>query len=112
MAAETLQAAARAQLGTGADRSARPPRPEPTEAEPLPEPPGGRSLVIENQSIGGLKVTPAKCCLPQPGERVMAFLSRSQGYKLHRPDCRNLAHLAREHPERVLPVEWPEDGHD
>ena len=74
-----------------------------------PEPPGGRSLVIENQSIDGLKVTPAKCCQPQPGERVMAFLSRSQGYKLHRPDCRNLAHLAGRYPERVLPVEWPED---
>ena len=110
IAAETLQAAARGQLGAAADRSARPPREPVAEGEPLPEPPGGRSLVIENQSIDGLKVTRAKCCNPQPGERVMAFLSRSQGYKLHRPDCHNLAHLAREHPERVLPVEWPEDG--
>ncbi|MFN2381439.1 MAG: bifunctional (p)ppGpp synthetase/guanosine-3',5'-bis(diphosphate) 3'-pyrophosphohydrolase [Guyparkeria sp.] len=110
IAAETLQAAARGQLGAAADRSARPPREPVAEGERLPEPPGGRSLVIENQSIDGLKVTRAKCCNPQPGERVMAFLSRSQGYKLHRPDCHNLAHLAREHPERVLPVEWPEDG--
>ncbi|MFI9653131.1 TGS domain-containing protein [Guyparkeria sp. GHLCS8-2] len=108
IAAETLQAAARGQLGAAADRSARPPREASPEGEPLPEPPGGRSLVIENQSIDGLKVTRAKCCQPQPGERVMAFLSRSQGYKLHRPDCRNLAHLARQHPERVLPVEWPD----
>lgn len=107
IAPETLQAAARGQLGAAADRSARPPREEPPAGEPLPEPPGGRSLVIENQSIDGLKVIPAKCCNPQPGERVMAFLSRSQGYKLHRPDCRNLAHLARQYPERVLPVEWP-----
>ena len=107
IAAETLQAAARAQLGTAADRSARPPRPTEAESELPPEPPGGRSLVIENQSIDGLKVIPAKCCQPQPGERVMAFLSRSQGYKLHRPDCRNLAHLAGRYPERVLPVEWP-----
>lgn len=114
IAPETLQAAARGQLGATADRSARPPREEPPVGEPLPEPPGGRSLVIENQSIDGLKVTRAKCCDPQPGERVMAFLSRSQGYKLHRPDCRNLAHLAGQYPERVLPVEWPgaEDGHD
>ena len=108
IAAETLQAAARGQLGAAADRSARPPREAAPEGEPLPEPPGGRSLVIENQSIDGLKVTPAKCCQPQPGERVMAFLSRSQGYKLHRPDCRNLGHLVRQHPERVLPVEWPD----
>ena len=111
IAPETLQAAARAQLGTEADRSARRPRPtESVEGEAPPEPPGGRSLVIENQSIDGLKVTPAKCCQPQPGERVMAFLSRSQGYKLHRPDCHNLAHLAGRYPERVLPVEWPEEG--
>ncbi|WP_322521676.1 TGS domain-containing protein [Guyparkeria halophila] len=114
IAPETLQAAARGQLGTAADRSARPRRETQPEGEPLPEPPGGRSLVIENQSIDGLKVIPAKCCNPQPGERVMAFLSRSQGYKLHRPDCRNLAHLARQYPERVLPVEWPgaEGGSD
>ncbi|MCL7745155.1 TGS domain-containing protein [Guyparkeria hydrothermalis] len=110
IATETLQAAARAQLGADADRSARPPRPAVAESELPPEPPGGRSLVIENQSIDGLKVTPAKCCQPQPGERVMAFLSRSQGYKLHRPDCRNLAHLAGCYPERVLPVEWPEQA--
>ncbi|KTG16875.1 MULTISPECIES: TGS domain-containing protein [unclassified Guyparkeria] len=112
IATETLQAAARSQLGTDADRSARPPRPSAPESEPLAEPPGGRSLLIENQAIDGLKVTAAKCCQPQPGERVMAFISRSQGYKLHRPDCRNLAHLAGRYPERVLPVEWPSPGDD
>ncbi len=108
IAPETLQATARAQMGPGADTAARPARREQPDEVVLPEPLGGRSLVIENQSIEGLKVTSAKCCSPRPGERVMAFLSRSQGYKLHRPDCHNLAHLAREHPERVLPVAWPE----
>lgn len=112
IAAETLQAAARGQLGTVADRSARPARPSLPEGEPLPELPGGQSLVIENQSIDGLKVTAAKCCNPRPGERVMAFLSRSQGYKLHRPDCRNLTYLATQYPERVLPVEWPGERQD
>lgn len=111
IAPETLLATARGQLGPGADTASRPSRRERPDEAVLPEPPGGRSLVIENQSIEGLKVTPAKCCSPRPGERVMAFLSRSQGYKLHRPECRNLAHLAHEHPERVLPVDWPEgDG--
>ncbi|MGM0517573.1 MAG: RelA/SpoT family protein [Pseudomonadota bacterium] len=108
IAPETLQVAARGQLGEGRDVSARPPSRD--TAEEAPPAPTRASLVIENQSIDGLKVTPAKCCNPKPGERVMAFLSRSQGYKLHRPDCRNLAHLAREHPERVLPVEWPDDN--
>jgi GTP pyrophosphokinase len=107
LAPETLQAAARGQLGEGRDVSARPPaRGRGEDVSPAP---ARASLVIENQSIDGLKVIPARCCHPKPGERVMAFLSRSQGYKLHRPDCRNLAHLAREHPERVLPVEWPDD---
>ncbi|MDG4868077.1 TGS domain-containing protein [Guyparkeria sp. 1SP6A2] len=109
IAPETLLATARGQLGPGADTASRPSRRERPDEAVLPEPPGGRSLVIENQSIEGLKVTPAKCCSPRPGERVMAFLSRSQGYKLHRPECRNLAHLAHEHPERVLPVDWPEE---
>ncbi|WP_372591895.1 RelA/SpoT family protein [Guyparkeria sp.] len=107
IAPETLQAAARGQLGEGRDVSARPPA-QGAEGETAFAPTRA-SLVIENQSIDGLKVTPAKCCNPQPGERVMAFLSRSQGYKLHRPDCRNLAHLARVHPDRVLPVEWPDN---
>jgi GTP pyrophosphokinase len=109
IAPETLQAAVRGQFGVGRDVSARrPARPPESEEAPTPAPTRA-SLVIENQSIDGLKVTPAKCCNPRPGERVMAFLSRSQGYKLHRPDCRNLAHLAREHPDRVLPVDWPDE---
>ncbi len=108
IAPETLQAAARSQLGEARDVSRRPPPPAGA-GEEAPAAPTRASLVIENQSIEGLKVTPARCCNPKPGERVMAFLSRSQGYKLHRPECRNLAHLAREYPDRVLPVEWPKE---
>ena len=65
-------------------------------------------LCIESHQIDGLKITVARCCSPKPGQPVMAFLSQSQGYKLHRPDCANLRHLIRQHPDRVLSVDWPD----
>ncbi len=60
-------------------------------------------------SLDGLKAQPARCCLPRPGEPVVAFITRGQGLKLHRPDCRNLAHLREQYPDRVIEVEWPAD---
>lgn len=58
-------------------------------------------------TLEGLQAEPARCCNPAPGDAVVGFITRGQGLRLHRADCRNLAHLREEHPERIMEVEWP-----
>ncbi|MEW5823538.1 MAG: HD domain-containing protein [Pseudomonadota bacterium] len=58
-------------------------------------------------NLAGMQAEAAQCCRPRPGEAVIAFVTRGKGLRLHRPDCPNLRHLRAEHPERVIPVDWP-----
>ncbi|MFP4294738.1 MAG: RelA/SpoT family protein [Halothiobacillaceae bacterium] len=61
-------------------------------------------------TLSGLLARPASCCHPGPGDAAVAFVTRTHGLKLHRPDCPNLRHLAQTQPERILPVEIPSDA--
>jgi GTP pyrophosphokinase len=88
--------AARAVLGP-ARAEERPPLPRTL----APEAPT-RRITLE-----GLQAEPARCCNPAPGDSVVGFITRGQGLRLHRADCRNLAHLRHEYPERIMEVEWP-----
>lgn len=58
-------------------------------------------------TLEGLQAEPARCCNPAPGDAVAGFITRGQGLRLHRADCRNLAHLRNLHPERIIEISWP-----
>ncbi|MEW5839201.1 MAG: RelA/SpoT family protein [Pseudomonadota bacterium] len=58
-------------------------------------------------NLAGLQAEPARCCNPMPGDAIVGFITRGQGLRLHRADCRNLDNLRRTQPERLLDVEWP-----
>ncbi|MFZ5537354.1 MAG: RelA/SpoT family protein [Pseudomonadota bacterium] len=88
--------AARAVLGT--------PPVEDTSALPRPLAP---EMPARRITLEGLQAEPARCCNPAPGDAVVGFITRGQGLRLHRADCRNLAHLREEHPERIMEVAWP-----
>ena len=45
----------------------------------------------------------AACCNPVPGDQVLGYITRGRGIRVHRKDCRNLAHSE---PERIVPVQW------
>ncbi len=87
--------AVRAALGSGA-------RPGQAPSRALAPPAAPSRITLE-----GLQAEPARCCNPTPGEPVAGYITRGQGLRLHRADCRNLAHLRAMHPERVMDVEWP-----
>lgn len=77
-----------------------------------PEPSAKAALRLDQTpsmglSLDGMKAEPAGCCHPRPGDAVRAFITRGQGFRLHKVDCRNLIHLAEQYPERVLAVDWP-----
>ena len=56
-----------------------------------------------------LKFTLAKCCLPVPGDDIMAIVVPAKGLSIHRKDCVNLTTVLKNSKEKVLDVEWDTD---
>jgi len=45
------------------------------------------------------------CCLPVPGDKIMAFVSTDKGLVVHRVQCANVREF-RKHPDRCVDVNW------
>jgi GTP pyrophosphokinase len=63
------------------------------------------------QGYEGIVVVRAKCCLPIPGDDVIGYVSRGRGIVLHQVTCPNAQNLTAGEPERMMPYDWPPDGH-
>lgn len=53
----------------------------------------------------GSAVSFSACCLPVPGDRIMAYVSADKGLVVHRVSCANVREL-RKHPDRCVDVAW------
>jgi guanosine-3',5'-bis(diphosphate) 3'-pyrophosphohydrolase len=53
----------------------------------------------------GSAVSFAACCLPVPGDRIMAYVSSDKGLMVHRVSCANVREF-RKHPDRCVDVIW------
>lgn len=53
----------------------------------------------------GSAVSFAACCLPVPGDRIMAYVSSDKGMVVHRVSCANVREF-RKHPDRCIDVIW------
>jgi RelA/SpoT family (p)ppGpp synthetase len=50
----------------------------------------------------------ARCCNPVPGDKIIGFITRGEGLKIHRRTCKNFARLSKLYDGRVMEVSWPE----
>lgn len=48
----------------------------------------------------------SKCCLPVPGDEIVAFTTRGRGYSIHRTDCINILNLSEAERVRLSPAQW------
>ena len=48
----------------------------------------------------------SKCCNPQPGDPIFAFVSVLKGIRIHRIDCPNAANIRERYPYRMIPAKW------
>ena len=55
-------------------------------------------LVSGNANV---KVSVSTCCSPLPGDKIIGFVSRGQGIKVHRMDCPNM-----QEEKRLIQVMW------
>jgi guanosine-3',5'-bis(diphosphate) 3'-pyrophosphohydrolase len=58
----------------------------------------------------GMVISFAKCCHPIPGDPVVGHISSGRGLVIHTDACRNIT-LLRQHPEKILEVDWDKNVH-
>ncbi len=60
--------------------------------------------------VGNLLTTIARCCSPIPGDEIAGFITIGRGVSIHRQDCSNLLQLQTDEPERIIKVDWTQQG--
>jgi len=61
---------------------------------------GGHFVVA---GVHDMLCVPAQCCSPLPGDAVIGYVTRGQGIKVHRRDCKNIANAEQ---ERLIEVAY------
>lgn len=72
-------------------------------ALPVQKAAGKGVLVV---GVDSLLTQLARCCKPAPGDDIGGYVTRGKGVAVHRQDCSNWRHMAKQHAERVIPVTW------
>lgn len=71
----------------------------------------GNFLEIDNQAVNFAYMY-SKCCNPVPGDKIFAFVSVSQGLKIHKTSCRNARALITNYPYRIIEARWRKASED
>ncbi|MBE6122788.1 MAG: bifunctional (p)ppGpp synthetase/guanosine-3',5'-bis(diphosphate) 3'-pyrophosphohydrolase [Erysipelotrichaceae bacterium] len=58
--------------------------------------------------IESMKMTLAQCCNPVYGDEIRGYITKNEGVKVHRADCRNIAGMT----QRMISVEWDTEDTD
>jgi guanosine-3',5'-bis(diphosphate) 3'-pyrophosphohydrolase len=59
-----------------------------------------RQIYIAGQK--GMLIHIAKCCNPQPGDKVKAYIAHQRAAVLHRTSCSNFKKIAEKFPEKII----------
>ena len=71
----------------------------------------GKKSTVAIRGTEGLMVHFSRCCHPIPDDEIVATLSPGRGVVIHQTGCNNIRKLAKEEPQRVLPMLWDKDAH-
>jgi guanosine-3',5'-bis(diphosphate) 3'-pyrophosphohydrolase len=79
-------------------------------AKLAPEANGRADVVYGSEAITiagseGSALSFGACCLPVPGDKIMAYVSTDKGLVVHRVLCANVREF-RKHPDRCVDVNW------
>ncbi|MCG0239587.1 MAG: bifunctional (p)ppGpp synthetase/guanosine-3',5'-bis(diphosphate) 3'-pyrophosphohydrolase [Firmicutes bacterium] len=62
---------------------------------------------IRVKGVDGVLVRFSRCCSPVPGDPIIGYVTRGRGVAVHRLDCPNMAHMAKE-SDRLIECSWEE----
>jgi GTP pyrophosphokinase len=58
--------------------------------------------------IESMKMSLAQCCCPVYGDKIIGYITKGEGVKVHRADCPNVAGMT----QRLIDVEWDDQVAD
>jgi len=65
---------------------------------------GPRQVYLAGQK--GMLIHLAKCCNPQTGDKVKAYIAQHRAAVLHRTSCENFKKIAEKFPEKIVDASW------
>lgn len=65
-----------------------------------------KDVIIIGEDFKDLEYTLAACCSPIPGDDVFAFITNSDGIKVHRTNCPNATQMMSNYAYRVVKATW------
>ncbi|MBI3337457.1 MAG: bifunctional (p)ppGpp synthetase/guanosine-3',5'-bis(diphosphate) 3'-pyrophosphohydrolase [Candidatus Staskawiczbacteria bacterium] len=65
---------------------------------------GPRQIYLAGQK--GMLLHIAKCCNPQPGDKVKAYLAKNRATVLHKFSCSNFQKILEKFPDRIIDASW------
>lgn len=71
---------------------------------PKPENAKAENVLLAGQT--GLSIYLAKCCLPQPNDTILGYITKTRGASIHKHDCQNLTAIKQKWPQKIVEAEW------
>ncbi len=63
-----------------------------------------QEIVLAGQT--GIQVHLSKCCLPQPGDEIKAYITKNRGASVHKVNCRNIIIAQKKWPRKIVEASW------
>ncbi|MGA3015278.1 MAG: TGS domain-containing protein, partial [Bacteroidales bacterium] len=67
---------------------------------------GKKDFIIIDRKIDSIHYEFARCCNPIQGDNIFAFVSVTQGIRIHKTTCPNAHELISRYPYRILEARW------
>ncbi len=65
---------------------------------------------VSIHGVGNLLTQFARCCKPVPGDAIVGFITINSGITIHKRSCSNILALPEEKHQRLIEVEWGQQG--
>jgi GTP diphosphokinase / guanosine-3',5'-bis(diphosphate) 3'-diphosphatase len=67
---------------------------------------GKKDYILIDNKIDSIHYVFAQCCNPIPGDKIFAFVSVTQGIRIHKTTCPNARDLISRYPYRIIEARW------